>query len=414
MLFLTIHMVIGTYSVYSSGQSLWSVTTLATMIIAYGYFLSRTRHYRPAILICLIFPAVPSLYRLMSLPFIDNPLSFIAWIAIPLLVAALVLTRVESHIVALGYLAALIATAIILGLPFQDIIESISFIFMVSVLVIAIATVREKDQHDAEAQLNEREKAEKQIRIQKELVDNVLAKTPNSVLVVNREGSIVLVNDTFYTMFHQEGQDLTGRLVTSIPELADILPALSNVAFNERATFNREYKISLGGRDKTLNANIKRIGDGNILMLLYDVTEDRIRQESLYLTDRLASVGEMAAGVAHELNNPLTSILGLSEIIGQEDLPEHIKEDIDAVAGEAKRATSVVKNMLSFARKHGPSKQLSQINDIIEDVLNMRAYEENINNIRIEKISPIFRRYTSTTFKFNRSFSISSLTPNRP
>ncbi len=101
------------------------------------------------------------------------------------------------------------------------------------------------------------------------------------------------------------------------------------------------------------------------------------------LTDRLASVGELASSIAHELNNPITGVLGLSQFLTQKDVPEDIKEDLGLVYSEAQRAANVVKNLLIFARKHSPAKELLSINDVISKVLEIRAYDEKINNIKV-------------------------------
>jgi nitrogen fixation/metabolism regulation signal transduction histidine kinase len=71
------------------------------------------------------------------------------------------------------------------------------------------------------------------------------------------------------------------------------------------------------------------------------------------------------------------------------DVPANIKEDLTTIYSEAQRAAVIVKNLLTFARKHAPVKQLSQVNTIIEDVLRLRTYEQKVNNIEIEKLLAI-------------------------
>jgi signal transduction histidine kinase len=107
-------------------------------------------------------------------------------------------------------------------------------------------------------------------------------------------------------------------------------------------------------------------------------------EEQLVMTDRLASIGELSSGIAHELNNPLTSVIGFSQLLMEGDVPENIREDLGTVYSEAQRAAAIVKNLLTFARKHTPVKSLSQVNAVIEDVLRLRAYEQKVNNIEIE------------------------------
>jgi PAS domain S-box-containing protein len=116
-----------------------------------------------------------------------------------------------------------------------------------------------------------------------------------------------------------------------------------------------------------------------------DITEQKRQNERLLMADRLASLGELAAGTAHELNNPLTSIIGFSQLLMEKEVPEDIHEDLKLINNEAQRAANVTRNLLAFARKYAPVKQLNEINSIIEDVLELRAYEQRINSIDVER-----------------------------
>ena len=114
-----------------------------------------------------------------------------------------------------------------------------------------------------------------------------------------------------------------------------------------------------------------------------DVTERKKMEEHLLVADRLASIGELASGIAHELNNPLTGVIGFSELLMEKNVANEVKEDIAIIHHEAVRAAEVVKNLLTFARKHVPSKQPTNINSIIASVLGLRAYENKVNNIKV-------------------------------
>jgi signal transduction histidine kinase len=109
----------------------------------------------------------------------------------------------------------------------------------------------------------------------------------------------------------------------------------------------------------------------------------RAEQQKLLASDRLASVGELAAGIAHELNNPLTSVIGFSQLLLGKDIPDDIREDIKVIYSEARRTAEVMKNLLIFARRHTPVKQLVNINSVIEKVLAVRAYEQRVENIQV-------------------------------
>jgi PAS domain S-box-containing protein len=116
-----------------------------------------------------------------------------------------------------------------------------------------------------------------------------------------------------------------------------------------------------------------------------DITEQKQQNEQLMMADRLASIGELSSGAAHELNNPLTSIIGFSQLLMEKDIPDEIREDVKLIYNEAQRAINVTRNFLTFARKHTPAKEPNQINNIIEDVLELHAHEHKVNHIHVEK-----------------------------
>jgi len=106
-------------------------------------------------------------------------------------------------------------------------------------------------------------------------------------------------------------------------------------------------------------------------------------QEELYLSSRLASIGELAAGVAHELNNLLTGIVGFSQRLLRKSTGQAASQDLARIHNEAQRAAKVVQNLLAFARRHELNKQYSDINEILGRALELRAYELRTSNIEL-------------------------------
>jgi len=151
---------------------------------------------------------------------------------------------------------------------------------------------------------------------------------------------------------------------------------------------NELRAVTKDGREIWISATGARImHEGRLagLISFTDITEQKRQNERLMMTDRLASLGELAAGTAHELNNPLTSVIGLSQLLMEREVTDDIREDLKLINNEAQRAASVTKNLLTFARKHAPVKQPTQINNIIEDALKLRAYEHKANSIEVER-----------------------------
>ena len=136
-----------------------------------------------------------------------------------------------------------------------------------------------------------------------------------------------------------------------------------------------------------------------------DITKRKEADEKLIVTDRLASVGELAAGIAHELNNPLTSVIGFSQLLLEKDIPDDTKSDLKIIYSEAQRAAQVVKGLLTFARRHPPLKELVNINTIIEKVLEIRAYEQKVSNIQVNtQLAPDLPEIMADHFQLQQVF----------
>lgn len=124
-----------------------------------------------------------------------------------------------------------------------------------------------------------------------------------------------------------------------------------------------------------------------IVHVMKDITESKLLREQLLQSEKMAAVGQLVSGVAHELNNPLTGVLGFSQLLMRkmdDGVKEMIGSEVEAIANEAQRASRIVQNLLSFARKHKSQKTMVDINDAIRTVTDLRSYDLNVRNIKIE------------------------------
>ena len=115
---------------------------------------------------------------------------------------------------------------------------------------------------------------------------------------------------------------------------------------------------------------------------LMEIEKKEVEQKA-QMASRLATVGRLALGIAHEINNPLTGVIGFSQLLMQRDIPMDIKGDVETIHDGAQRAASIISRLLAFARWNKPQRVYADINEIIEATLALRAYEMETGNINV-------------------------------
>jgi signal transduction histidine kinase/ActR/RegA family two-component response regulator len=120
------------------------------------------------------------------------------------------------------------------------------------------------------------------------------------------------------------------------------------------------------------------------LEIYADVTEYQLIQSKMLQTEKMAALGQIVSGIAHELNSPLTAIMGYSQLLlGHGLVPSHLAE-VRNVYQEAERARRIVKNLLYFARENKPERSAVDLNEIVERTLALRGYELKVQNILVQ------------------------------
>jgi len=237
--------------------------------------------------------------------------------------------------------------------------------------------------------ITERKEAEEAIKLAAKEWRRTFDSITDAISIHDRDFRIQRANKAFADIFNMKPSQIIGRHCYELHKGQKPIsgcPHQQTLATGKPAAAEF-YESHLG---KYLHESTSPIFNekGEVVGTVHitrDITEQKQQNERLMMADRLASIGELSSGAAHELNNPLTSIIGFSQLLMEKDISDDIREDVKLIYNEAQRAVNVTKNFLTFARKHTPVKEPNQINNIIEDVLELHAHEHKVNHIHVEK-----------------------------
>ena len=209
------------------------------------------------------------------------------------------------------------------------------------------------------------------------------------IAVVDDEGCVRRANRALASLLGMPLQNVIGT------PLAGALLGKSNALHELLAATRRgERPAPLVARSeplrRALRVNVARIPgaatEHSIVVMVEDVTEQQALETQLVQSEKLAAVGQLVSGVAHELNNPLTSIAGLSEfLLEQKELGKKDRGHLQVIQEQAERAGRIVRNLLTFARKGSAERVPVDLNDVIRRTLSLTAYDLKLKDITVER-----------------------------
>jgi two-component system NtrC family sensor kinase len=240
--------------------------------------------------------------------------------------------------------------------------------------------------------VTERKRAEEALRQSEERYRTILEEMEDSYFEVDLAGNLTFVNSSACRHLGYSREELTGMSYKSFTAEEHIKSVFRT--FNEvyrTATPNKGFNwkiIRKDGSPRFIDASVAPLQNDKGKIIGFrgvgrDITMRKKIEEQLILTDRLASIGQLAGGIAHELNNPLTAVLGFSDLLLGRDFPADVKEDLETINQESRRAINIVKGLLTFAREQRGEKSLVDINTIIQGALQLRSYDQRVSNIDV-------------------------------
>jgi len=250
--------------------------------------------------------------------------------------------------------------------------------------------------------ITERRLAEQALSDSEQRYRAIFEQAADSVVVIDVEtGELVEFNDRAHENLGYTREEF-GKL--KIPDFEviesgeEVARRIERIIKEGTHTFETKQRTKSGEiRDIQVSGRAISVGGKGFVQAIWrDITEPKRAQEErraleqkAQLASRLASVGEMASGVAHEINNPLTGVIAYSQLLLQKkDIPEDVRKDLGTINDGAKRIADIVTRLLSFARQRKPRREYININEAIQSTLAIRGHSLQANNIGVTSQLP--------------------------
>jgi len=242
--------------------------------------------------------------------------------------------------------------------------------------------------------ITERREIERRLHKQQEFAHRLVDSFPDLILVLDTEARYTFVSPRCREVLGYVGDEISEMKLgarTHPEDLPNLMSLYNDIITGRQNLASLEMRVrhKLGEWRKIL-FNFSPLFDeegkiDGVVLSGRDVTDLKRLEEQLIQAEKLAAMGQMLAGVAHELNNPLTAILGVTELVRErEGLDDSMKRQLDLTHRQARRAARIVQNLLEFSRPASPQKKPIDLSTIIERTLQLHEHSLRRNQVEVD------------------------------
>ena len=229
--------------------------------------------------------------------------------------------------------------------------------------------------------ITERRSMERRLREEQEFVRRLVACFPDVIVVLDTDGRYTFVSPRIQELLGYTPEELVGGTLEERPHPDDreaIMKFFQDLVAGKTPVGTVEYRTRhKDGTWRTFRANASPLTDTEnkvigVVASARDVTEAKQLEQQLFQSEKLAAIGQMVSGVAHELNNPLTAIIGVSDLLQERAPDDSFRRQTELVQKQARKAAGLVQGLLAFSRPSRPHSQQVRIEELIQRAIDLR------------------------------------------
>jgi PAS domain S-box-containing protein len=231
--------------------------------------------------------------------------------------------------------------------------------------------------------VTEQKTFQSQLQRERDFNQKILNTTQSMILVLDTAGLISYANRRCYEAGYQEDELIGHRLVDWVEasHREDFDAALGTTA-NGQQVENLELRVrrsdgSMGHFSISLSPmRDEQKAVNSVVVVMTDITDAALLQAKLAHSEKMATIGRLVSGVAHEVNNPLAAILGFTDLLLENpEVPVSARDDLQIILQETQRTKDIVQDLLSFARQRPVQRELVQVNNVLRQTIKLRSYD---------------------------------------